>query len=581
MRLIDLFPRLDALTPSARMQLSELLATAGSMPAILLEELGRLPLQDSAPAWRVIPAVVRDGLTPDALGGMRDHRLAELVPPVGGCDGDATARCPARSRQALIARGVRSWSELGALTLRELSTSPGVGPAALAGLVCAAIESVLDDGTSSDDGAVIDDSPESLPLAVLLLHGKAVGDERLRAALENLAAGDGPEEVRAAATSLLAAADRAGDPRLRQLDEVWQATGDHRDRGIFAHRCLRLARQTPVKELAAALDLSETRIGQIQGRTESAARKAAPAAVRRLAAQLREWLGPVCRLDAVDGALAAIGLPAGPATDPRAGLLVWLAGPYVAVPDRAGWLATDPARLRAETGRILREDGGVRPVADVTADLEALDVAAPDVARWLEAQPAAVVDGLVVALSGTEADVAERILAATGRAMSAADLAAWTTPGPQGVRALHERLRRDRRFLLVSRDEFELAEWGGDAFVEPAPAAPPELFPDVARARRAQLRIEVDTAALRGASAALPLAVVEALGVPRGGRRTFTTRYGPVALRHTDREGWRGSIRPVALAAGAGPGDVLLLDFDAATATASVELIEASARAAS
>jgi hypothetical protein len=86
---------------------------------------------------------------------------------------------------------------------------------------------------------------------------------------------------------------------------------------------------------------------------------------------------------------------------------------------------------------------------------------------------------------------------------------------------------------------------------------------------------------LRGASEPVPLHVVEALGLPCGGRRTFTTRFGPVALSHKATQPIRGSMRPVALAAGATEGDALLLEFDAATGDASVELVLASSSAAS
>lgn len=119
------------------------------------------------------------------------------------------------------------------------------------------------------------------------------------------------------------------------------------------------------------------------------------------------------------------------------------------------------------------------------------------------------------------------------------------------------------------------------------PPAPPtaELLPggqrDGASPGRARLRIEVDAAVLRGASDPVPQAVVLALGVPSGGRRTFPTRFGPVALVHTTAQPTRGSVRPVVLAAGARTGDALVLEFDATAGDASVELVLASSSVAS
>jgi len=173
--------------------------------------------------------------------------------------------------------------------------------------------------------------------------------------------------------------------------------------------------------------------------------------------------------------------------------------------------------------------------------------------------------------------VAERLLSASGRAMAATELVA-AAKAPVTAEALDTRLRRDARFVRVDEHRFELAEWGSTPFTEPGAPPPAQLFP---AAGRSQLRIEVDAAVLRGAGDPVPLAVVEALGVPCGGRRTFATRFGPVALSHAATKATRGSVRPVALAAGACVGDALVLDFDAATGDASVELLLASSSAAS
>lgn len=591
-RLDQLFPRLDVLAAPVRLQLSGLLATPTSVPAVLALEIAGLPLPSPSAhdLRRALRAVIEKGLGPEALAALRPLRLSDVVPPISICEGGPAATgCPVRLRELLRRQGPTTWAELGALTLAEMATWTNVGPSTLAGLVGAAVEAASGPGSAgAPDGPVPAPEPEPAALARLLRHEKAGGGgggAALRRALEAHAEGDGPAKVRAAAASLLAAADRAADPHLAPLDRVWEAAGDHRDRGVLFHRALRLERRLSAKELAQALGLSDNRVFQIQTRAEQRARACAGGekALETLAVDLRGLLGSVCRLAAVDDALAALGLPA--RVDPRAALLVWLAGPYLPVAGQAGWVAKDPATVLADTRRLLHEDGGVRRLDQVAADLEAAGIAAHDVGDWLAWQPAVVVDGLAVPVSGTTADVAERLLSATGRAMTAAELAsAAGNPNPEAAATLDGRLRGDGRFLRVDRDHFEPAEWGGEAFTEPPPPAPAELFPGAGRGRapagRSQLRIEVDAAVLRGTGEPVPLAVVEALGVPCGGRRTFTTRFGPVALSRAAAQASRGSIRPVALAVGARAGDALVLEFDATTGGASVELVPAPSSAA-
>ncbi len=579
-RLRHLFPQVHTLAPPIRTRLSALLASPGSMPAVLAEELRDLPLPTEDRGRRELRAVIEKGLGREALAALRTLPLSDVVPPINSCQGGPTAgSCPARTIELLAREKATTWADLSARTLGEIARWPGMGPQTLAGLVGAALDAAMpaSTGETGHDGTAAP-GPESdaSALALLLHHDTATGGD-LRRAIETHAAGVGPADVRGAAMRLLVAADRAGSPRLALLDRVWHAAGDHTYRALFAHRALRLDRRPAAKDLGAALGLQTNRIGPTQAHAERRARRAATPDLDPLVSDLRARLGPACHLRAVDDALTDLGLP--PRTDPRSALLVWLAGPYRRVGGREGWIATDPATLIADTRRLLREDGGVRQLDHVTADLDAAGVAAHDVAAWLAAQPAVVVDGLVVAPSRNPADVAERLLSATGRAMSARELAALL-PQPHSATGLGTRLCRDRRFVRVDRDHFELTEWGSKAFTEPKPAPrpPTELFP---RTGRSQLRVEVDAAVLRGASEPVPLHVVEALGLPCGGRRTFTTRFGPVALTHKATQPIRGSMRPVALAAGAAEGDSLLLEFDAATGDASVELVLASSSAAS
>ena len=77
------------------------------------------------------------------------------------------------------------------------------------------------------------------------------------------------------------------------------------------------------------------------------------------------------------------------------------------------------------------------------------------------------------------------------------------------------------------------------------------------------LWVRLDADALRGAMAPVPLSLVEQLGLSPGNRRTFAGRYGPVTLQRDGDRACRGSVRAVALAAGAGVDDTLMLRFSA------------------
>ena len=596
-RLEQLFPRIDVLAAPARLGLSSLLTPSASLPGVLAEEIADLPIPHpiTGDVRRAVRLAVEKGLGPAALAALRAQALSDVVPLIKTCDeGPIIAGAPVRVRELLRRQGITSWADLAGVTLNEMAEWTNVGPATLAVVVGAAVEAALASSTpSAADGHEPEPpslaDPASRALALLVHHERDAGGDLLRRALEAHANGNGPPEVRAAAACLLRAADLASSPLMVDLDMVWEAAGDHRDRSVLAYRVLRLDRRLSTKALGHALGISDQRVQQIQARAEQRARDAAAgpgAGVRVLAADLGARLGPACRLTAIDGALADLGLP--PHDDARSAVLVWLAGPYTPVKGHDGWVATDPVTLVADTRRLLHLDGGVRQLDHLVADLEAAGVTSEDAGDWLATHDVVLLDGLVVSRSGSPADMSERILSATGRAMTAAELAGLASAAagaaPGDATAHDGRLRRDPRFIRVDRHHFELAEWGGTPFQEARPPVPAELFPGAGRATltgRSQLRIEVDAAALRGASAAVPMAVVEALGLACGSRRTFTTRYGPVALTRTADQPSRGSVRPIALAAGARAGDALVIDFDAATGDASVDVVLASQSAAS
>ena len=78
---------------------------------------------------------------------------------------------------------------------------------------------------------------------------------------------------------------------------------------------------------------------------------------------------------------------------------------------------------------------------------------------------------------------------------------------------------------------------------------------------RAWLLATIDDDLMRGGESAVPDDLVRCLGVGWRQRRTFSSRYGPVTLANDGAEPSRGPLRPIAMAAGARPGDVLALGF--------------------
>ena len=90
---------------------------------------------------------------------------------------------------------------------------------------------------------------------------------------------------------------------------------------------------------------------------------------------------------------------------------------------------------------------------------------------------------------------------------------------------------------------------------------PPERY-EATSGERLWLWVRVDGEVLRGSEAAVPVALVEGLGLAPFARRTFSSRWGPVTLAYDAPQPKRGPVRAVALAAGARPDDTLLLGFN-------------------
>jgi hypothetical protein len=235
------------------------------------------------------------------------------------------------------------------------------------------------------------------------------------------------------------------------------------------------------------------------------------------------------------------------------------------------------------TTSCLGADGGVRRLVDVEAELADVGIRTDQLVPWLLACGGAVVHDLAVLVSGPLAEVVERLLDAHGSARTAGQIAADLASGGRAVdEAMLASVLGNRRFARAADGAVGLASWSDKARRAvgggPRSRPRPRLQRPTTRAtdrvgvpageapggpERLWLWVRVDSEVLRGSEAAVPVALVEGLGLAPLTRRTFSSRWGPVTLAH-EHQPTRGSVRAVALAAGARRGDTLLLGFSAA-----------------
>ena len=413
-------------------------------------------------------------------------------------------------------------------------------------------------------------------LAVLLSYERTQPTQPLLEGLLGLRNSDGPPEIRATAGGFLRQAAPWAVDVQPVLEALLENAGNDRSRALFAAWASPRAPGS-MQLLAEEHGISAQRVGRIVHRAAAQVRAAvatAPAPLPWLVSDLGRRLGRVASEPRVDAVLGRLGVE-GPAGD----VLLWLAGPYRPVPSRPGWLAVEAPEIVARTSSVLAADGGVRRLADVEAELELH----PDqVGPWLRACQATVIHDLAVSLSGPLPAAIERVLDAHGRPLTASELTVCL--GEKG-RAVTERdlagALRSRRFRRSAAGEVRLTDWSTESAApkqakratpakarsrprsQPVPAGPARLeaVPESSGDGRLWLWVRVDTEVLRGAEAVVPRGLVDALGVQAPHRRTFSSRYGPLVLANDGPEPVRGSVRAVALAAGAHDGDTLLLGF--------------------
>jgi hypothetical protein len=573
----DAFTGTRALAREGR---SELARVLGCPPG----EIDEAPLGDLADRWhrRQLAAAVELAAEPDevlaALGGIP---LADLVPgaPLLPDNSIDAARCPSRLLTPLRRHDLLRWSSILGLRLADVLKWRGVGTRGAAQLLGLSFERSL---VGLVEGRADKAAGEAWSdLALLVDYEDRSGSGALRGALAHLAGDACPEPVRRSAERLLRhcdghdAAQAGGSAAVGEvLDELLEAAGSARDQAVFSARELSVTDRPTIEQLARRFRLSTERIRQLRARAANrvlAAAAEAPEWVQDLTAGLRDRLGAAAPARDVTTVLAQMGccLPAAAHEQ----LVLWLAGPYRPVRAGEGWLAIEPDGLVALTKRALSDDGGVRLADEMSAELARIGVVAPHRDGWLRACGAVPVDGMVASTAGSCGDVLERLLFATGRPMSTSELSTLLSNG-HDEKPLRAALQRDRRFIpsAGNADAFELAEWR-PAPRSARPAAPADDpasepgRPDTARLSsidgRLWLRVAVDAALLSGTHHPAPSDLAEALALPSGHRRTFASRYGPVSLVHDCGEPSIESLRPVALASGAGQGDTLVLGFTA------------------
>ncbi|MHB8312156.1 MAG: hypothetical protein ACYDD0_02475 [Candidatus Dormibacteria bacterium] len=407
-------------------------------------------------------------------------------------------------------------------------------------------------------------------LALLIGFERGLARQPLVEALLEKRRGREPHPVRGASTRLL----RLYAPWALDLTAaaaaLLTAAGDERAQRRFAAWALPPEPGSRAK-LGAAEGVSPERVRQVVRSAGARIRRAfdeAPGPLSWAVRTLRSQLGGVTTTDLMADLLTELGAQVTPAAE----LLPWLAGPYAAVPGRPPWLALEPRRALRLTAECLAADGGVRPMADVENELTGLMINTDQLAPWLAASGAIVVHDLAVVVSGPLVDVVERLLDAHSSPRTveqiSRDLAA-------GGRAADEMglaaALRSHRFARTKLGAVCLPGWDEEhrRAAKRAPRRRPAIPArnvKLAGVRspgpeRLWLRVRVDQDVLEGGQAEIPASLAQGLGLAQGGRRTFTSRWGPVSLAHQGSQPTRNSVRAVAMAAGARLNDTLLLGF--------------------
>ena len=259
-------------------------------------------------------------------------------------------------------------------------------------------------------------------LAFILRKEREGASAPLLEILLELRSGDGPPALRDASDRLV----RRDAPWALDLaasaQKLIESAGNQRDQRLFLSWSLN-PQSLPFEDLAAREGLQRRHANKLVRRSEARVRLAlttAPTPLPWLVATLRSRLGAVARDEQVAEELDRLGA----GHPPVAQLVTWLAGPYLPLRQRPGWLSSTPVPVVARTVAYINEDGGVRRVADLQAQLADVGISAGSFRPWLQANGAMPVQDLTVSVKGPLADVVERILDAYGKARTPEQISA-------------------------------------------------------------------------------------------------------------------------------------------------------------
>lgn len=473
--------------------------------------------------------------------------------------------CGARLRNVLDRSGWTRWVTVADRTIPEAAALSNVGALALAELVALCFERSLEGVAASVRDATADD------LTVVLRNERGGRSQPVLEALLDLRRGDAPCRVRDAAQRLVHKEAPWALDHDAAVAALLQAAGDERSQSLFRIRSSRGAPCRSLQKLAGEVGISAPAADRIVRRFEARLRatlNVAPGPLPWVVSRLRTQLGSVTTAGQVDDVMANFEID-GPTGD----VVLWLAGPYEPVPSQPGWLALEARTIVAHTASCLAADGGVRRLVDVEAEL---GLSGRHLVSWLQTSGATVVHDVAVSLAGPLPGVVERILDAHGRALLAPEIADCLRDGGRVTTddALGRALRA-KRFVRRPDATVALGDWDAEMPPSTQPPSPgrqvgPTEIPTTADVKgldpahhddRLWLWVKVDADVLRGVEAVVPGALVDGLGMTAACRRTFSSRYGPILLASDGLQPTRGSLRAVAMAAGARHGDTVLLAF--------------------
>lgn len=499
----EIFAAFGALEPYDRFQIGGLIHDPTRCFPVTTADFAMLAVPGDGATRTGFLQLLQAALIPVVDGALSPYTLRALVPRVAVLRGGVETSPLTTNRLVALVRanGHPTWGDLAGCTIGDVRRWHGAGQQMTAQLIVAAVAAVLHNA---------------------------------------------PDEHGVQLTLALHAAPRNGV--CAALDACLASLPDARGRFAFERDELRLDEQRtassdrPMTHQFIGVGPEHVRKLRAVARRHILEVTRQDAALEQRVVELAAVIGLATDHDGLRHALATLDLPG--LSEPAGLLAIWLAGPYRAVPGHDGWWSPRPVELIEATNTLLATGGGVHTHDVVIKDLASFGMTAAQAEGWLCRQRVRIERGVVVDLRGSAAAIGERVLEATGQAMSYRELCSWM-PAEISASALATELQRNRTFIETGPDRWELADWGG----EPS-------------AHLVRLSIEVTAEEVAGTDAALSSEVASLLRLRPGIPLILGTRFGPLALCFDGCQVVRGTARPVVLASGASIGDVLWFVVD-------------------